>query len=105
MSLRGDAAEVRSSAAAQRGDDHDFVVCTQGMVETSSHVAVDEKTDVRANAILFIDDAVAHAWVAPIENIEQSCQRVPFGLDLLLPAGIGEKGARNEDANHATVTE
>ena len=70
MSLRGDAAEVRASAAAQRGDDHDFVVCTQDMVDTSSHVAVDEKADVRANAILFIDDAVAHAWVAPIENIE-----------------------------------
>jgi hypothetical protein len=105
MSLRGDAGEFNASAAAQRRDDHDFVVCTQDMVEASSHVAIDEKADVRANAMLFIDNAVAHAWVAPIKNVEQSCQGFPFGLDLTLTAGIGKKRARNEDANHATVME
>ncbi|HYM86756.1 MAG TPA: hypothetical protein VET30_08445, partial [Pseudoxanthomonas sp.] len=96
------------SSAAQRGKDDHFVVCLQTMVQASDAVPVHEETNMRANAILFVDNTVAHPRVAGLKKLQQLHERFARAFDLPLTAGVREKRAWQHNAHHksgAAVTE
>ena len=95
----------RKSTAAERGDDHDFVSWSQALVEALRHLSIDEKPDVLADTVLFVDDAMAHAGKSFIQRAQQGGQRIAPGFHLSLPAGIGKQRTGDEDVNQAAVIE
>ena len=92
-------------AAAERGNDHDFIAGTKRVIQARDHFAIDEKPDVLAHAILLVDDSMAHAGIAPVKRLQQNRERFTRSLYLLLAASIGKKRTRDRNADHATVTE
>lgn len=59
------------STAAQRGNDDHFVIGVQAMMQAADAVAVHEEADMRVDAILFVNDPVAHYRIAGLEKLQQ----------------------------------
>jgi hypothetical protein len=65
-----------ASTAAQRGNDDRVVIGLQTMARVRYAVPVDEETDMRADAIPFVNDPVAHSGIAGLEKLRQLRERL-----------------------------
>jgi hypothetical protein len=65
-----------ASTAAQRGNGDRVVIGLQTMVRARYAVPVHEETDMRAEAILFVNDPVAHSRIAGLEKLLQLRERL-----------------------------
>ena len=65
-----------ASTTDQLGNDDRVVIGLQTMARVRYAVPVDEETDMRADAILFLNDRVAHSGIAGLEKLRQLRERL-----------------------------
>jgi len=63
--------DAGNSSAAQCADQMHFIPRAQRLIERLYFTLIDEDTDMRADAILFVDHAKAHARMIALEIAEQ----------------------------------
>src|SRR5512136_155011 len=79
---------------AQRSEDVDLIVRTNGMAKVAREHAAHEEVHVRADALLLIDHAEADAGIAPLQVGHHFDQRLSLRLDLSSPIRVGSDVGR-----------